>query len=141
MTTQISGNFRNSRLLATLTGAYGLLALALASLGLYGVTAYSVSRRMHEIGVRMALGADRARIVRTVLRGPLAQTAVGLAIGIPLALAGGGALTAQFFDVNGRDPVVLAAAAAALLFTAALAAVLPARRAAAVDPTRALRAQ
>jgi ABC-type antimicrobial peptide transport system permease subunit len=141
MAAQISGNFRNNRLLATLAGAYGLLALALASLGLYGVTAYGVSRRLHEIGVRMALGADRGRIVRGVLRGALVQAAVGLLIGIPLALAAGGALTAQLFNVNGRDPFIVCAAAGVLLFTAGIAAVLPARRAASVDPTRALRAQ
>jgi predicted permease len=141
MAVQVSGNFRTNRLLATLAGSYGLLALALASLGLYGVTAYGVSRRTHEIGVRMALGADRGRIVRQVLRGALVQTAVGLAVGIPLALAAGGALKAQLFNVNGRDPFVIGAAAVALLITAALAAVLPARRAASVDPTRALRSQ
>jgi predicted permease len=138
---QVSGNFNSSRLLATLASAYGLLALALASLGLYGVTTYGVNRRMHEIGVRMALGADQRRIVWSVLRGALTQTGVGLAIGIPLALAAGGALTAQLFDVNGRDPVIVVAAAVALLATAALAAAMPARRAASVDPTRALRAQ
>jgi predicted permease len=138
---QVAGNFNSSRLLATLASAYGLLALALASLGLYGVTTYGVNRRMHEIGVRMALGANQRRVVWSVLRGALVQTGVGLAIGIPLALAAGGALTAQLFDVNGRDPVVVVAAAAVLLVTAGLAAALPARRAASVDPTRALRAQ
>ena len=141
MTAQISGNFRNSRLLATLAAAYGVLALALASLGLYGVTSYGVSRRLHEIGVRMALGADRRRIVWGVLRGALGQTAAGLVVGVPLALAAGGMLTAQLFGVSGRDPFVLGVASAVLLVTAGLAAVVPARRAASVDPTRALRAQ
>jgi predicted permease len=141
MDVQIAGNFRNNRLLATLAGAYGLLALALASLGLYGVTAYGVSRRVHEIGVRMALGADRQRIVVSVLRGALIQAGVGLVIGVPLAFLAGGALTAQLFNVDSRDPFIIAAAAAVLLLTAAIAAVLPARRAASVDPTRALRAQ
>ena len=141
MDAQISGNFRGNRLLAVLAGSYGLLALALASLGLYGVTAYGVSRRQHEIGVRMALGADRGRIVRSVLRSALIQTGVGLAIGIPLALFVSRALSGQLFDVNARDPGVLAAAAVTLIVTAALAAVVPARRAAAVDPTRALRSQ
>jgi len=141
MDAQVAGNFRNNRLLARLTGAYGVLALLLAALGLYGVTAYDVSRRTHELGVRMALGADRARIVTGVLRTVLVQTAVGLAIGVPLALLASRALASQLFDVEARDPVVLAGAAAVLIVTAALAAVLPARRAASVDPTRALRAQ
>jgi predicted permease len=141
MPVQVSGNFRNDRLLATLASAYGVLALLMASLGLYGVTAYGVSRRQHEIGVRMALGADRARIVRGVLPGACVQAVVGLPIGTPLALLAGGTLTARLFEVDGRDPVVIASAAAALVVTAALAAALPARRAASVDPTRALRAQ
>ena len=138
---QVAGNFRNNRLLATLAGAYGVLALALASLGLYGVTSYGVSRRQHEIGVRMALGADKARILTLVLRGAVLQTAVGLAIGLPLAMAAGGALTAQLYDVPGRDPWTLSLAAVTMILTSIAAAVLPARRAAAVEPTRALRAQ
>jgi ABC-type antimicrobial peptide transport system permease subunit len=141
MSEQIGGNFRTNRLLAALAATYGGLALALASLGLYGVTAYGVSRRLPEIGVRMALGASRGHIVAQIVRGALLQTLTGLAIGVPLALAAGGALTAQLFDVNARDPVVLAVAALALVVTAGLAALIPARRAASVDPTRALRAQ
>jgi predicted permease len=141
MEDQIRGNFRTNRLLAALAGAYGGLALLLASLGLYGVTSYGVSRRLHEIGVRMALGADRGRIIRSVLRSALMQTSLGLAIGVPLAMAASGALATQLFDVNARDPIVLGLAAAALVVTAALAATLPARRAASVDPARALRTQ
>jgi predicted permease len=141
MAEQIGGNFRTNRLLAALTATYGGLALALASLGLYGVTAYGVSRRLREIGVRMALGAGRGRIVWTIVRSALLQTLTGLVIGVPLALAAGGALTAQLFDVNARDPLVLAIASLALIITAAMAAVIPARRAASVDPTQALRAQ
>jgi predicted permease len=141
MDVQVAGNFRKSRLLARLATAYGMLALLLAALGLYGVTAYGVSRRTHEFGVRMALGADRGRIVRGVMRTTLAQTVVGLAIGAPLALWASRAIAAQLFDVDAHDPVVLGAAAGVLLVTAALAAVLPARRAASVNPTQALRAQ
>ena len=141
MATQIAGNFRTNRLLATLAGAYAVLALLLASLGLYGVTAYGVSRRQHEIGVRMALGADTRTIVWGVLRGALISTAVGLAIGVPVALAAGNAISSQLYGVNSRDPVVIGAAAAALLVTAVVAAVWPARRAASVSPTKALRAQ
>jgi len=85
LTEQVSGNFRMNRLLAQLTGAYGVVALALASLGLYAVTAYTVARRTREIGVRMALGASRARVIRDVVRGALWQTALGLLVGLPAA--------------------------------------------------------
>ena len=138
MQAQVVENFRSDRLLAALAGSYGVLALLLASLGLYGVTAYGVSRRTHEIGIRMALGADARSIVWTVLRGAVIQTAIGLVIGIPLALAAADWVASLLFQVNARDPLVLAAAAAILLATAVLAAAIPARRAARVDPTRAL---
>jgi predicted permease len=139
MIDQVAGNFRTNRLLATLTSAYGLLALALASLGLYGVTAYGVSRRTHEIGVRMALGAGQRQIIWDVLRGAVLQAAVGLAIGVPLALAAANLLTSRLYNVEARDPWVFGIATAALVVTAAAAAVMPARRAAAVNPTKALR--
>jgi predicted permease len=141
MDVQVAGNFRNSRLLATLASTYGLIALALAALGLYGVTSYGVTQRQHEIGVRMALGADRARIVVDVLRGALQQTAIGLAIGVPLALWGSRALSTQLYEVTGRDPAIVALSAVTLAVSAALSALLPARRASSVDPCRALRAQ
>jgi predicted permease len=139
MADQVAGNFRTNRLLATLTSAYGILAFLLASLGLYGVTAYGVSRRTHEIGVRMALGADPARIIWGILRGAVLQAAVGLAIGVPLALAASSLLTSQLYNVDARDPWVFGFATLALILTAAAASILPARRAAAVNPTRALR--
>ena len=139
MAAQIAGNFRTNRLLATLAGAYAVLALLLATLGLYGVTAYGVSRRQHEIGVRMALGADTRTIVWGVLKGALASTAIGLAVGIPIALFAGNAISSQLYGVTSRDPLVIGASAAALLVTAAVAAVWPARRAASVSPTKALR--
>jgi ABC-type antimicrobial peptide transport system permease subunit len=148
MRDQVGLNFRVNRLLSSLTAAYGLLALALASLGLYGVTAYGVARRTREIGVRMALGADRARVVRDVLRGALAQTALGLAFGlpaalvaVPAALAATGSTTSQLYGIGARDPVVLTMVALTLLLSATIAAAIPARRAAAVDPTRALRSE
>jgi len=141
LATQVSDNFSWDRLMARLTSFYGLLALALASLGLYGVTAHAVSSRAKEIGVRMALGADRARIVRTTITGPLAQTALGLAIGVPLALLAGRAIAAQLYGVGGYDPAVLGAAVVVLVASAALAAALPARRAASVDPARVLRGE
>jgi predicted permease len=136
---QVTGNYRTNRLLATLTAAYGGLALGLATLGLYGVTSYSVARRRHEIGIRMALGADRARVMRGVVVTAVLQVVVGLAIGVPAALLAAGALSSQLFNVDARDPVVLGLSALALLAIAGLAAALPARRAASVSPTEALK--
>jgi predicted permease len=141
MTEQVSGNFRNNRMLAGLTSAYGVLALALAALGLYGVTSYGVTRRTQEIGVRMALGATRPQIVWSVLRGALLQTGIGLVLGVPLALMLAGFTAAYLYEVQARDVPVLAGAVATLLVTAIAAAIWPARRAAAVEPTNALRAQ
>jgi predicted permease len=138
---QVGGNFRIQRLMATLTSVYGVLALALASLGLYGVTAYGVSQRTREIGVRMALGADRGRIIRTVLIGPLRQTLVGLAVGIPLALLAGRALGTQLYEVGQRDPGILSLASIVLVVATVAAAVFPALRAAAIQPTKALRGE
>jgi predicted permease len=141
MPVQVSGNFRLERLMSRLTSVYGLLALALASLGLYGVTAYGVSQRTREIGVRMALGADRGLIMRTCVRGPLVQTCVGVAIGVLGAYFAGRALTSQLYGVGGLDVKVFAGAIVALLLSAIVAALLPARRAAALNPSRALRAE
>jgi predicted permease len=138
---QVSANFRLERLMARLTSIYGLLALALASLGLYGVTAYGVSQRTREIGVRMALGADRWRVVRMCVRGPLVQTCAGLAIGLPCAYFAGQALSTQLYGVGSLDPKVFAGATLALTVTAFLAAALPARRAASVNPAAALRGE
>jgi len=141
LASQVSENFSLDRLMARLTSCYGLLALALAFLGLYGVTAHAVARRAREIGVRMALGADGARIVRTMIAGPLAQTGLGLAFGVPLALATGRAISTQLYGVGAYDPLILGSAIAVLVASAALAAGLPARRAARVDPARVLRGE
>jgi macrolide transport system ATP-binding/permease protein len=141
MDVQVSGNFRMQRVMARLTSVYGVLALALAALGLYGVTAYGVTQRTREIGVRMALGADRGRIIRTFLRGPIVQTLIGMAIGLPGAIFAGRALEAQLFGLGGQDPTVLAVAAITLMLAALAAAALPARRAASVNPTKALRGE
>jgi predicted permease len=141
MPEQVSGNFRIERLLARLTTIYGALALILAALGLYGVTSSAVAQRTREIGVRMALGAARAGIVKTVVRGPLVHTLIGLLLGGALALAVGGVLGTQLYGLGGRDPRFLLAGAAILIATAALASAIPARRAASIDPARALRCQ
>ena len=110
-------------------------------MGLYGVTAYAVARRTSEIGIRMALGADRPNIVGLVLRGALLQLAAGLAIGIPTALAAGRLLANQLYGVKSHDPVILSLAAVVLAACAVVAGFIPARRAASVDPMQALRTE
>jgi predicted permease len=138
---QVARNFNQDRLLARLTGLFGFLALALASVGLYGVSAYNVVRRTNEIGIRMALGADRQSVLGMVLRGALAQVGLGLALGIPIVLAGGRALSSQLFGVKGYDVGVLAGSVVVLAACAAVAGLIPARRAASIDPMQALRAE
>jgi predicted permease len=136
---QVARNFNQERLIARLTELFGALALILACVGLYGVTAYGVARRTNEIGVRMALGADRGNVLGLVLRAALAQLGLGLAIGIPAALAGGQLLAHQLYGVKSYDPWVLGAAALVLTACAIFAALIPARRASRVDPMIALR--
>ncbi|HEV2118384.1 MAG TPA: FtsX-like permease family protein, partial [Terriglobales bacterium] len=138
---QVARNFNQDRLLARLTALFGFLALVLASVGLYGVTAYNVARRTNEIGIRMALGADRNNVLSMVLRSAIVQVLVGLVIGLPIALAGGRALSSQLFGVKGYDIAVLAAAVVILAMCAAVAGLVPARRAASIDPMQALRAE
>jgi predicted permease len=135
---QVDENFSQQKMIAKLTSSFGLLALVLASVGLYGVTAYSVERRTNEIGVRMALGADRLNILRLVLRGALLQVGIALAIGIPVTIAAGRAMSTQLFGIKPYDPRILLMTSAVLAFAALLAAVVPARRAATLDPIRAL---
>jgi ABC-type antimicrobial peptide transport system permease subunit len=124
-----------------LTSVYGLLALALASLGLYGVVAYGVSQRTREIGVRMALGADQWRVIRTCVRGPLGQTGVGVVIGLSGAYFAGRTLNTQLYGVASLEPWVFVGATLALIVSAILAAAVPARRAASVNPATALRGE
>jgi predicted permease len=139
MDEQVSGNFRIQRLMAGLASTYGLLALALASVGLYGVTAYGVRQRTREIGLRIALGADRSRIMRTVIGGPVVQTLIGLAIGVPLAVLATQAVATQLYGIGAHDVRVFAGAVVVLIASAILAAAVPARRAASIAPTQALR--
>ena len=136
---QVDGNFTQQAMIAKLTSLFGLLALVLASVGLYGVTAYTVERRTNEIGIRMALGASRSHVLKLILRGALLQMAVALAIGIPVTIAAGRAMAAQLFGVKSYDPRILLLSTAALVVAAFLAAVIPAGRAATLDPIRALR--
>ena len=119
-------------MIAKLTSFFGILALVLASIGLYGVTAYSVERRTSEIGIRMALGADRLSVLRLVLRGAFLQVGIGLAIGIPVAILGGHAMASQLFGVKPYDPVVLSITLLVLCTAAFLAALVPARIAAGI---------
>jgi ABC-type antimicrobial peptide transport system permease subunit len=136
---QVEGNFTQQSMIAQLTSLFGVLALVLASIGLYGVTAYSVAQRTSEIGIRMALGADRSAVLKLVLTGAFLQVLIGLAIGIPATILGGHAMANQLFGVKPYDPVVLLVTTIVLLAAAFVAAVVPARRAANTEPMRALR--
>src|SRR6185369_12729843 len=111
---QVADNFNQERLIARLTMLFGFLALILASVGLYGLTAYSVARRTSEIGVRMAMGANRRHVLGLVMRGALLQIAIGLAIGIPVALLGGYLMSSQLYGVSKYDPFTMVIAIAIL---------------------------
>ncbi len=141
MREQVDSNFDQQRAVAKMTGLFGLLALMLAAVGLYGVTAYTVERRTSEIGVRMALGADRGNVIRLVLRGAFRQVVIGLVIGIPISIACGHLIAAQLYEVKSWDPLVLAGSIAALGFCALIASVIPAQRAATINPVEALRTE
>ena len=141
MNEQVASNFDQQRMVARLAGTFGFIAMLLAAIGLYGLTAYTVARRTSEIGVRMALGADRLNIVRLVLRGAFLLVAIGLLIGIPLAIGAGRLLAAQLFEIRSWDPYVFGSSILALGACSAAASILPARRAASTDPMKALRTE
>ena len=136
---QIERTFDQRRAVASLAGLFGVVALVLAAIGLYGVTAYSVARRTSEIGVRMALGADRGSVIGLVLGGAFRRVAAGLALGLPLAVGAGYLLSAQLYGVSYWDPVALTVAGSALATAAFIASVIPASRAAGLAPMKALR--
>ena len=138
---EVAENFNQDRLIARLTRLFGVLALILASVGLYGVMSYFVARRTAEIGIRMALGATRSSVVNLVLRGALGQILAGLALGIPAALFAGHLMASLLFDVSGYDPFALTAATLVLGVCASAAGFIPARRAASIDPMQALRTE
>ena len=138
---QVDSNFDQQRAVARMTGLFGILALLLAAVGLYGVTAYTVERRTSEIGVRMALGADRMNVVRLVLRGAFLQILIGLAIGIPISIGCSRLISAQLYQVKGWDPFVLGGSVLALTVCAFFASIIPARRAASINPVKALRTE
>ncbi len=135
----VSTDFKQQNMIATLTSLFGLLGLVLAAVGLYGVMAYTVEQRTNEIGLRMALGADRADVITMVLRGALWQVGIGLGLGIPLAILAGKLMKDQLYGVQPWNPMMLAGATALLLVAAVLAAVAPVHRAANVEPMVALR--
>jgi predicted permease len=137
---QVAGNFNEDRLVARLTSLFGILALILATVGLYGVMSYFVARRTSEIGIRMALGATRSSVVTMILRGALLQILIGLALGIPAALYAGHLMQSLLYGVGSYDPIALAGAALILGLCATAAGLIPARRAASIEPMQALRA-
>jgi len=136
---QLEGTFNQERLIARLTTLFGLLTLVVASVGLYGITSYQVTQRTREIGLRMAFGANRQRVIGLMLRGTLIQLVLGLALGVPIALVAAHYIADQLFIVKSNDPVSLSLAILALCAAAVIAAIFPARRASKVDPMIALR--
>jgi predicted permease len=138
---QVAVQFSQQRLIAWLTSFFGVLSLVLASIGLYGVTAYNAGRRTNEIGVRMALGANRTHVVALVLRGAFGLVVFGLLIGLPLTLAAGRFLGSQLYGMNPYNPVVTSVAIAALAFAALIASFIPALRASLISPMQSLRAE
>jgi predicted permease len=136
---QIDDRFTEERMIARLTSLFGALALLLAALGLYGVTAYTVVRRTPEIGIRMALGAERSRVIGMVMRGAMIQAVIGLAIGTPIAILCVRYVKSQLFEITSVNLPVMLGAMGLLALAAAIAGMIPARRAASIDPVRALR--
>jgi putative ABC transport system permease protein len=137
----IQETFDQQNMIASLAWLFGAVGLVLAAVGLYGVTAYGVEQRTSEIGVRMALGADRRSVVAMVLRGAFWQVSIGLGIGIPAAIGTGYLMASQLFGVKPWNPLLLTGATALLALAALAAAVIPARRAASTDPMQALRSE
>jgi ABC-type antimicrobial peptide transport system permease subunit len=136
---QVALTFDQERAVASLAGLFGVVALILAAVGLYGVTAYTVAQKTNEIGIRMALGADRQRVIQLVLRGAFLRVAVGLVLGLPLAVGAGRLIAAQLYGVTSWDPLALTIATAALGICSLFAAMIPALRAASISPMSALR--
>jgi predicted permease len=141
MKEQVSGQFIQQRLMARLSSLFGILSLVLASIGMYGLIAYDVGRRTSEIGLRIAVGANRSQIVGLVLRGAFALVVAGLVVGVPLSLAAGRFLDHQLYGLSPYDPAVLSAAVLALALSALVATLVPALRASATSPMDALRAE
>ena len=141
MDQQIGSTLVQERLLAWLSSAFGLLALALSCIGLYGVVSYDVMRRLRDVGIRIALGADRVDVLRHVVHGAMSVSAVGILLGLTGAFAATQLLTSLLFGVTPRDPVTLTTAAVLLVATTLIASLIPARRASRVNPVAVLRAE
>ena len=138
---QVAVQFTQQRLIARITSLFGVLSRVLASIGLYGVIAYSAGRRVREIGVRIALGATRRDIVRLVVRGAFGLILFGLMIGLPLTFAAGRVLGTELYGISPYSPAVTLSAVVALGFSALVASFVPAFRASLVPPLDALRAE
>ncbi len=138
---QVADNFTQERLLARLTALFGVLALVLACVGLYGVQSYFVARRTGEIGIRMALGATRSSVLGNMMRSAVVQIVFGLALGIPFALLVAHFMSSQLYGVAAYDAWAFAGATALLAVSAVLASLVPARRAASIEPMQALRTE
>jgi predicted permease len=141
LSVQVNDSLRQERLIAGLASAFGILAQLLACIGIYGVMAYSVSRRTQEIGVRMALGARRLDVIRMVMRESLLLVGAGIAIGVPVALGASFLVRNMLYGVRPVDPLALGLTVAIMIGTAALAAFKPAARASRTDPALALRSE
>ncbi len=138
---QVSGQFTQQRMIARLTSLFGILSVLLASIGLYGVTAYNAERRTNEIGVRMALGADRRHVIALVLRGALGLVAFGIVVGLPLTALAGRFLGHQLYGMTPYNATVTSLAVMALGMSALIAALIPAFRASLLSPLEALRTE
>jgi predicted permease len=141
MQEHVANRLEQQRTVAQMTGLFGILALILAAVGLYGVTAYTVERRTSEIGVRMAMGANRGSVVGLVLRGAFLQVLIGLLIGIPVSIGCSRLIAAQLYQVKGWDPLVLTGSVLALGLCALIASIVPAQKAASINPVTALRVE
>jgi predicted permease len=141
MQQQVDLTFDQDRAVAGLAGLFGTVALLLAAVGLYGVTAYTVAQRTNEFGIRMALGADYGKVVQLVLGGAFKRVLAGLALGLPLAVGAGRLIAAQLYGVSFWDPLALTVAASSLVVCAFVASVIPATRAASISPMSALRVE
>jgi len=139
MSELVDESLRTDHFVAQLSSAFGVLAILLASVGLYGIMAFTVARRTRDIGIRMALGANRSNIVRQVLGETLILMLIGIAVGVPIALAGTRLIKSMLFGLGVADPLAIAAACVILAVIAGLAGYIPARRASQVDPMVALR--
>ena len=136
---QLDETLMTDRLIATLAAGFGLLATLLASIGLYGVMAFVVARRRKELGIRLALGAEPGSVIWLVMKEVLLLLAIGLAVGIPSALALGRFVSSQLYGIQGRDPLTAIATVVLLAIVSAAAGMIPAHRASRIDPILALR--